>query len=224
METSDAAVAIHGSNPTPDADPNPNPSPNPSPSPNPNPSQVAIQGMWKGRSTRQEVAERRRRDKAGSTLSRGGTQWLARKALKAAQESNDRRERDTAALRMQASPNRNPNPNHNPNPNPGPDPNPVPDHNPDPNQAAVRGHRERLIAKEQRRVAQATERAAPPPRPPRRPQPAPPPRRTGGGFAPARPTERPSSDRVPPQPRQPSGAKPAAAVAPRNRRRGSGDG
>ena len=63
---------------------------------------VLIQGMVKGRSTRQEVAERRRRDKAAGTLSRGGTQWLARRTLKAAQESVERRERDAAAQRMQA--------------------------------------------------------------------------------------------------------------------------
>ena len=88
-------------NPSPSPSPNPNPDPKPSPSPNPNPGQVIIQAMVTGRSTRHELAERRRRDKAAAVLSRGGTQWLARRTLKAAQEAIARREREAAALRMQ---------------------------------------------------------------------------------------------------------------------------
>ena len=63
---------------------------------------VLIQGIFKGRATRQELAERRRRDRAAGVLSRGGAQWLARRTLEAAQEAIARRERETAALRMQA--------------------------------------------------------------------------------------------------------------------------
>ena len=62
---------------------------------------VIIQAMVTGRSARHALAERRRRDKAAAVLSRGGTQWLARRTLKAAQEAIARREREAAALRMQ---------------------------------------------------------------------------------------------------------------------------
>ena len=89
---------------------------------------VIIQAMVTGRSARHALAERRRRDKAAAVLSRGGTQWLARRTLKAAQEAIARREREAAALRMQEiwgdmggydpKPNPIPSPNHTPSPDP----------------------------------------------------------------------------------------------------------
>ena len=64
---------------------------------------LLIQSLCRQHGARREVDERKRRRFAAKVLARGGTQWLARKTLRAAQEAHAAGERDGAALRMQAA-------------------------------------------------------------------------------------------------------------------------